>query len=108
MLNAIKRIVFPLVLSFRFPTAIQFSAVYFARYRRGLSIYKKFRKQYGNGAICICPYKGTGDVYLTAAYFKDSEDDKKESFLCHRRIEQKNSRAFSSERPRIEFHRKTY
>ena len=65
-----------------FPAFFQFPIVKFVYFRHGISIYKKLHKKHANTMICICPYKGTGDVYLEAAYFKNSADNKNENIFC--------------------------
>ena len=80
--NYLLRFSRKVIFDVRFPAFLQFPIFRFVYYRRGIAIYKKLRKQYGDCTICVCPYKGTGDVYLAAAYFKDSENDKKENVFC--------------------------
>lgn len=82
MIKAAKHFMSSVIMDFKFPTILQFAILYFIKYRKSLSLYKKLRKQCGSAAICICPYKGTGDVYLAATYFKDSADDKEDSLFC--------------------------
>ena len=72
-----------IVLRNRFPFFLQFMIFRFFCYKKGLVLFKKLRRQYGRDCtICICPYKGTGDVYLAAAFFKDSELDKEKNIFC--------------------------
>lgn len=65
------------------PSFLQFAIFKFKYYRRGISILKSLHNRYGsNFVLNICPYKGTGDVYLAAAYFKDSKFDKEGNIFC--------------------------
>lgn len=64
------------ILNIEFSTIFQFKAFCFVYYRRAIKRLRRLYAKYGeNCTVCVCPYKGTGDVYLAAAYFKDSVDD---------------------------------
>ncbi len=90
MINGIKKSLQPsyqfverIVSGTNFPTFLQFKIFRFFYYRTGLKIFKKLHRQYRQDCtICICPYKGTGDVYLASAFFKGSAFDTKKSVFC--------------------------
>lgn len=49
----------------------------------GYKIYKNLLKKYGDSvAISICPYKGTGDVYLAAGLFSNSVLKHENNVFC--------------------------
>lgn len=79
----------------RFPGNLPIEITYLARIKLGEKLYFSFLKKFGDDVqINICPYKGTGDVYLAAGFFKEQEKKENNVFCVIGKSNQNISKLF--------------
>lgn len=67
----------------RFPGNLPIHIIYSERVKTGEKLYFFFLKKYGDSVqVNICPYKGTGDVYLAAGFFKECQNEISNQIFC--------------------------